>query len=144
MAEIAGRRCLGVACLRTGIVGSLKEYHNLPASLGGLHKVAESYMTEADSGSRTAVAVECMTGTEIGANLRAGHIDSTAEGCTVYVLFRWVGMNLGALIQSIRPVGHYETNIHKRFLAKSLNAHQTCCPNFPSYLSHDSVDCSGH
>jgi len=119
MAEIAAHRCLGVVYHRMVVVGRLKGYHNRVVSLEGLHKVVESYMTEieAGSGSRTVVVVDCMTEVEIEANLRAGHIDLTVEGCIVYGLFRWVGMNLGELIQSIRPVGHYETNIHKRLLA---------------------------
>ena len=119
MAEIAGHKCLGVVCLRTTVVGRSKVSHNLVVSLEELHKVVESCMTEieAGSGSRTVVVVDCMTEIEIEASLRAGNIDLAAEGCTVYVLFRWVGMRLGGLIQSIHPVDHYETNIHKCFLA---------------------------
>jgi len=89
MVEIAGHRCPGVVRLRTVVVGHLKEYHNLVVRLEGRHKVVESCTTEmeAGSGSKTAEVVDCMTETEIGASLRAGHIDSTAEDCIAYALF---------------------------------------------------------
>ena len=124
MAEIAGHRCPGVVRLRTVVVAHSREYHNPVVRLEEPHKVVESCTTaiEAGSGSRTAVVVDCMTETEIGVSLRAGHIDSTAEDCIAYALFRWVGMNLGELIQSIRPVAHFETSIHKSFLAVAVRS----------------------
>jgi hypothetical protein len=119
MAEIAGHKCLGVVCLRTTVVGRSKVSHNLVVSLEELHKVVESCMTEieAGSGSRIVVAFDCMIETATAASLRAAHTGLRVEDCIVYVLFRWVGMRLGGLIQSIHPVDHYETNIHKCFLA---------------------------